>query len=48
MHHAGGVVSSPEPVCFKNYGDFVDAVRKQVGEQTITLTSLSYLGQEAE
>lgn len=48
LHHAGGVVKSPEPVCFANYDAFVDAVRKQVGEQVITLTSLTYLAQESE
>lgn len=45
---SAGVVRSPDAVCFQNYGDFVAAVSREVGQESITLTSLTYLGQEVE
>jgi hypothetical protein len=42
----GGVMISPDTVCFANYGDFVAAIAREIGQEQIVITSLSYLGSE--
>lgn len=46
MSVQGGVMTSPDTICFANYGDFVAAVSRDIGQERITITSLSFLGTE--
>jgi hypothetical protein len=42
----GGVMTSPDTICFANYPQFVAAVAREVGQEGITIVSLSFLGTE--
>lgn len=42
----GGVMLSPDTVCFANYGEFVAVIARELKQEKIVITSLSYLGSE--
>ena len=43
---SGGIVRSPVAVDFDYYPEFLKLIAKRVGASEVTLTSLTYLGQE--